>query len=189
MALLLRAGLSALSSLGLFLIALLSPVKEDAAPPDLGVVHADGDEAWVDLGTDLASTWKVTLATLAERGHPVDPALSYVESNGQIAIDGLWIAVVPRASRGAAVTRVRMVALDSETPGVSRTELLVRAGVLLGVIAERVAISNGFFAAPPAALEVPTAEATSVGYDTYNTYNTYTYGPSVVTTPVYVYPS
>jgi hypothetical protein len=201
MTLILRAGLTAVSSIGLCLMAVLAPAEDDQAAPDIGIVHAADGEAWVDLERDLASTWDIVRRTLAERGHPVASDVSYVESNGQIAIEGLWVAVVPRASLGIAITRVRMVALPAEADSEGQTELLVRAGVLLGVIAERAAIANSAAAltASPAAgpsesvpVAVPGSEYEYEAYDTYNvynTYNTYDYGPSTLGSPVYVYPS
>jgi hypothetical protein len=191
MTLLLRAGLSVLSSFSLFLVALVAPVEDGPVAPDLGVVHADDTEAWVDVGADLATTWAITLDALAERGHAVDPEMSYVESNGQIAIGGLWVAVVPRASLAGPVTRVRMVAVDADDSVADRNERLVSAGVLLGVIAERVASASPAPAPAPAPAAPPAVATTGAvydTYDTYNTYNTYTYGSAALAAPVYVYP-
>jgi hypothetical protein len=85
----------------------------------------------------LGETWNATLAELAERGHVPDTSASYVDTNGQIALETLWIAVLPGASMGAPVSRVRIVVLVGAEDHEKHTAALVGAGAILGAIAER----------------------------------------------------
>jgi hypothetical protein len=175
----------------LFTALPLRAADDGARKPDVGVVHAAGDEAWIDVPADLGDTWKATLAELKERGHLADADVSYVESNGQIALSSLWIAVLPGASLDVPITRVRIVVLVSAEDHEQHTAALVGAGALLGAIAERLpaasATPSPVGAAAPDSTAPAYAETVDPGavsdelfatYNTYNTYNTYsTYDP------------
>ena len=199
---------SALCALALVLVATpVSAADDGDRSQDIGVVHASGDEAWIDVPANLADTWKATLEELKERGHLADASASYVETNGQIALDTLWIAVLPGASLGAPITRIRVVVMVSADETEKHTAALVGAGAILGAVAERLpARPSGPSPYPatepaPAATDETYVEPTAVEdgsygtYNTYNTYNTYTtydgtpavYEPYYY--PVYYYPS
>lgn len=185
---------------GLFAAAPVRAAEDGPRAPQVGIVHAAGDEAWIDLPASLGDTWKATLAELKQRGRVTDDNLSYVESNGQIALDTLWIAVLPGASLDTPITRVRMVVLVSADEHEQHTAALVGAGALLGAIAQRLPAAAatpapfGALPAGPVVVDDPLVEPVRsddglvATYNTYNTYNTYDSDPAYepVVTPVYV---
>ncbi|HZM01138.1 MAG TPA: hypothetical protein VFD43_12895, partial [Planctomycetota bacterium] len=166
----------ALCALALWFPSTSLMASDDGGPAqDVGIVHASGDEAWIDLPASLNDTWKATLAELKERGHLDDAELSYVESNGQIALETLWVAVVPGASLGAPISRVRIVVLVGADELERRTAALVGAGALLGAIAERLPargpIPSPFVGPAPAGEAEPATEAAGVRDDLVTSYD------------------
>ncbi|MHC4844533.1 MAG: hypothetical protein ACYTCU_00075 [Planctomycetota bacterium] len=109
---------------------------DPAADLRIGTIHSSPQEIWVDVPADLSRTWSLTLGTLIDFQYAVNPELSYLESNGQIRLGGLWVVVVPQPSAGMDVTRVLIGAGDGAVE--LADDLNVIAGAILGVIADRV---------------------------------------------------
>jgi hypothetical protein len=169
-----RTGLLAL--VVAFLAAPVARPQDEGDPAGelrIGTIHSSPREVWVDVAADLSRTWSLTLATLIDFQYSVNPELSYLESNGQIRLGGLWVVVVPQPSAGMDVTRV-LIGTEDDSVAFG-DELSVIAGAILGVIADRV---EGRPEPPPAVPSYfPSDQQQVVNnyYDYGDTY--YDYGP------------
>jgi hypothetical protein len=161
-------------------------------PAPFGVIQFSPDEAWIDLPYSLGDSWSAALAVLKELKYDVKLDAAYVETNGQLRVADLWVAVEPHGSREKMFTRIR-IALDKTQDEYTQ----VRAEVILDAVATRLAPP-----APPAPAPAPAAQPQSAeqpvdpgvqdvytgapiaagayaystpGTTIYNTYNTYNY--------------
>ncbi len=198
----------------LFLAAFAVPAARADQPLDehapFGVIQFSPGEAWIDLPYALGESWSATLAVLTELKYPVHVDATYVETNGQIRVADLWVAVEPHGSRDASYTRIR-IAVDAGQDEYTQ----VRAEVILDAVATRLAPAPAP-APTPATTSAPataqpqieyapqpldpavqdiytgsyadTAAETAI-YNTYNTYNTYdsygSYGSYGYSNPYY----
>ena len=114
-------------------------------PPDFGVIQFTDDEAFIDLAVPLAEAWGKTLEVVAAMNPAVKADLPYLENNGHVIADDLWIAVEVQGDLGHTWVRVRVALPAGQGDGAAAR---TRAEILLDAIADRLEPAHSY--GPPA---------------------------------------